>query len=261
MGTQAGSVPATAGASSRRAAAFDRASWPWWGAAAGALGFAATVLTDSRPPNESRIADYTVQPEDVLTTNQSSFFVSMVLGYTTVVLLLVFAASWRRHVERRAVASTAAGVVTLGLTACAGALALAYGWRGALGDYLPGGIDEGAYDVDGLWVYFMLNDFAPYIAWMPLLAVAAAIGWMAFRERSLPRWIGGLNLAYLLLIGGAVVGTGVPGLPGTLGQLVLAVTGAGLALSRRTALVAPTPDPSAVAAEPVHENTEKENAR
>jgi hypothetical protein len=214
-----------------------RARWPWWGVAAGLLGFTATVLTDSRPPAEGRSSDYTVVPADVLTTNQSSFFMSMVAGYVTVVALLVLAASWRRHVEQRATSSTAAGVVTLGLTATAGALALAYGWRGAVGNYLPGGIDEGAYDVQGLWVMYVICDFGPYIAWVPMLAVSSALAWLAFRERLLPRWIGALNTVYVLLIGGAVVATGVPGLPGTLAQLVLAVTCAGLALSRRAAIV------------------------
>jgi hypothetical protein len=240
MSTHTGAEPRTAKDVSPPGApspTHRRAAWPWWATAAGLLGFTATILTDSRPPAEGRNTDYTVRPEDVLTTNQSSFFMSMVIGYAAVVALLVFAAAWRRHAERRASASTAVGVVTLGLTACAGALALAYGWRGALGNYLPGGIDEGAYDVDGLWVYFMLNDFGSYIAWMPMLAVSGAVAWLAFRERLVPRWIGAINAAYVLLIGGAVVATGVPGLPGTLGHLVLAVTGTGLALSRRAPLL------------------------
>ena len=237
-------TPTAVSPTSRRRGGSSFTAWPLWAVAAGVAGFAATVLTDSRPPAEGRFTDYTVRKADVLTVDQSTLFVSMVLGYLAVVCLLVLAGAWRRHVESAGRASTAANVVTFGLVAGAGALALAYGWRGALANYLPGGVDEGAFDTDGLFVYFMLSDFGPYIAWVPVVVSLGALAWMSLRERVISRWIGALNLFYVVLIGGAVVVTGVPGLPGTLAAPFLAVTGLGLAFGR-SAITRPEPAPAA----------------
>lgn len=225
-------APAPASAAGSRRAAGRFTAWPLWAVAAGVTGVAATIFTDSRPPAESSNTDYTVRQADVFTVSQSTLFVSMVLGYLTVAFLLILAASWRKHVESTERTSTAAHLVPFGLVASAGALALAFGWRGALANYLPGGIDEGAYDVNGLWVFYMLNDFSPYIGWVPVGIALGAIAWMSLQERTVSRWIGAICALYVLVVFGATAGTGVPGLPGTLAAIVLAITGLGLAFGR-----------------------------
>ena len=207
-------------------------AWPLWAVAVGVAGTAATIVTDSRPPAAAADDDYTVRVADVFTVSQSALFFSMVLGYLTVALLLILAGSWRRHVESKDGASTAASIVTFGLVASAGALALAYGWRGALANYLPGGMESSAYDVNGLWVLYMLNDFSAYVGWVPAGVALGAVAWMSLRERTISRWIGALNLLYVVVTFGAVAGTGVPGLPGTLAAIFLAITGLGLAFGK-----------------------------
>ena len=101
--------------------------------------------------------------------------VSMVIGYVAVALLLVIAANWRRRVEPRVPGSTAAHLVPLGLVASAAGLTYGYGWKGALGNYMPGGIEDGLYDDQGLYVYYMLADFGAWIGWLGVVVAAAAV--------------------------------------------------------------------------------------
>jgi hypothetical protein len=158
----------------------------------------------------------------------------MVVGYAAVVLLLVAAAQWRRRVESRVPGSTAAHLVPLGLLASAAGLTYGYGWKGALGDYMPGGPEHGMYDDQGLYVYYLLNDFGAYIGWLGVVVSAGAVAWMAFRERTVSRWIGVVSVLPVLQTTLMVAGMGVPGVPALLGPLWLLVVGLGLSLGRST---------------------------
>jgi hypothetical protein len=116
-------------------------------------------------------------------------------------------------VGRRFAGSTGATLVTFSLVATAALTTLAFGWRGALGNYLPGGAEENTYDTEGLYNYYVMNDFSPYIAFVPLLGAAYGLTWMAFREGLVSKPLGGLaGLLATALLGAAAV-TGVPGLP------------------------------------------------
>ena len=91
-------------------------------------------------------------------------------GYVAVVsILLVFAAcgtaGWRSASPGR----SGAPMVTYGFIAAAAALTLAYGWKGALGNYLHGAMEESTYDDSGLYIYYVMNDFSPYIGWVPVV--------------------------------------------------------------------------------------------
>ena len=108
-------------------------------------------------------------------------------------LLLVAAAWWRRLVEPRARASTAASVVPLALLASAVGLALGH-----------------ADDLGG---------------WVGVLAAAASVGWMAWRERTVSRPVGALSV-----LGAA----GIPLAPVLVGPVWLLLAGLGLALGRST---------------------------
>lgn len=121
--------------------------------------------------------------------------------------------------------------MTFGLVATAALTTLAFGWRGALGDYLPGGPEENTYDTEGLCNYYVMNDFSPYIAFVPLLGAAYGLTWMAFREGLVSKPLGGLAglLATVLLL--AVVVTGVPGLPALI-LVALVIGGIWLAVGR-----------------------------
>jgi hypothetical protein len=205
-------------------------AWPLWAVAAGMLGFVATVLTDARAGDTSD-PDYTVTVTDIPALDHELFRIGGMVGYVCVAALLVLAAVWQRRVSQKHSWSLGAPVVTFGLVAAAAALTLAYGWKGALGDYLHGAMEEGTYDDQGLYTYYVMNDFSPYIGWVPVTVALGGLAWMAFRERLVSRGLGAFA-GFMAIALYAVVGiTGVPGLP-FLSSLCLVVVGVWLAVGR-----------------------------
>ena len=136
--------------------------------------------------------------------------------------------------EPRVASSTAALVVSNGLLISAAALTLGYGWKGAMAVYLPGGMDDGLFDKEGLYILYMLNDFGSFIGWLGVTIAAGAIAWMAFRERTVSRWIGVVALVPVLAVTAFTVGTGLPGFPGVVSPLFMVVAFAGLAFGKST---------------------------
>ncbi|WP_241831087.1 hypothetical protein [Parafrankia soli] len=129
------------------------------------------------------------------------------LGYATVALLLVLAASWRTKALTTTRGAVAARVVADGLTASAAALSLGYGWKLALALYMPGGINENGFNTDGQFVYFMLNDFGPFIGYLGVVVAAGAVAWLSLRDRLVSRWLGLVSLippVAVLFMSGAV---------------------------------------------------------
>ena len=209
------------------AAPSGRGRWPLLGVAAGIGCVVATLATDIHPTSE---AGETATRSVVDDVSSGKAHASIIVGYLTVALLLVLAAAWRRHVEPRALNSTAARVVPLGFTAAAGALGLGYGWRGALGLYL--GNEEGSFDKEGLYTLYVLNDFGAYIGWLGVTIAAGAIVWMALKERLISRWIGVFSIIPILPVVITVAAFGLPGMPGVTSGLFLIVAFAGLAFGR-----------------------------
>lgn len=208
--------------------------WPLWALLAGLAGTTGTVVTDLRPEAELAAADrgeqYIVTAADMLSLDPLVGRIGFFAGLVSVLALIVFAAAWRRHVDARFARSTASRVVSGGVIAASGALALGYGWRGALANYL--GPESGLWDGTGLFVYYVLTDFGAYIGWTGLIASALAMAWMAFRERSVSRILGTVAALAGIATLGAVFASGVPGLPGVLMPIWLAITGLWLAVGR-----------------------------
>lgn len=209
-------------------ATVGRGRWPLLGVAAGVGSIAATLALDIHPSSWDIDTPYSQAVVDEVSTGKAH--ASVIVGYLTVGLLLFLAAAWRRHVEPRALASTAARVVPLALTAAAGALSLGYGWRGAFGLYT--GSEEGAFDTEGLYVLFVLNDFGAYIGYLGVTVAAAAVIWMSLKERLVSRWIGIFSILPILPVIITVAAFGLPGFPGVVSGLWLIVTFAGLAFGR-----------------------------
>ena len=207
-----------------------RGRWPLLGVAAGLGSIVATLVLDVHPTMDSPTEPYTADVVDRVSSGTAH--ASVVVGYVVVALLLVLAAAWRRHVEPRALQSTAARVVPLGLTAAAGALSLGYGWRGALGLYSVDGNELGAFDQAGLYVYFVLNDFGAYIGFLGVTIAAGAVVWMSLKERLVSRWIGVFSILPILPVVLTVTLFGLPGFPGVSSGLWLIVTFAGLTFGR-----------------------------
>lgn len=215
-------APIAQAASSRVARA-----WPLAGVAAGALGVVATFLTDLH-----------VEPADGQTTTaaiveQVSYrtaHLSIVAGYLAVGFLLLLAAAWQRHLIARMPESTAARLVPLGLAASAAALSLGYGWKGALATYLPGAPEADSFDQQGLYIYYMLNDFGSFIGWLGVVVAAAGVAWMGLRERSLPLWVGLISVLPPIGVVAFVGAIGLPGAPGLFAAIWLIVAFTGLTL-------------------------------
>jgi hypothetical protein len=206
-----------------------RPRWPLVGAAAGFLGYVATLVLDGRTTSHATLSAKLIDDLSPVV-----YRLSMIIGYIVVILLLVFAAKWRRLIEPRVPGSTAAHLVPLGLVASAAGLTYGYGWKGALGDYMPGGMDHGQFDTQGLYVYYLLNDFGAYIGWLGVVVAAGAVIWMSLRERTVARWIGIFSIIPVLGTTLMAAGMGVPGVPGMWGPLWLVVTGLGLAFGKST---------------------------
>lgn len=207
-----------------------RRRWPLLGVAAGVGAIVATLVLDVHPTSWDVEDPYSQAVVDEISSGKAH--ASVVVGYVVVALLVVLAAAWRRHVEPRALQSTAARVVPLGLTAAAGALSLGYGWRGALGLYT--GNEAGAFDEAGLYVYYVLNDFGAYIGFLGVTIAAGAVVWMSLKERLVSRWIGVFSIVPILPVVITVSVFGLPGFPGVSSGLWLIVTFAGLAFGRST---------------------------
>ncbi|MBJ7356078.1 hypothetical protein [Nocardioides sp.] len=205
-------------------------AWPLWAAAAGALGFVSTVVTDDRAGDTSD-PDYMVTVADMEPLGHEMYRIGGLTGFVTVGMLLLFAALWHRRVAQRFTWSLGAPIVTYGFISAAAALTLAYGWKASLGNYLHGAMEEGTYDDSGLYVYYVMNDFSPYIGWFPITVALFGLVWMAFRERLVSRALGGVTGFFALVIFGSVVVTGVPGLPFA-GSMVLVIVGIWLAVGR-----------------------------
>lgn len=216
----------------REESAPRRSRWPLYGAAAGLLGFAGTIVLDGRTGSSTEVE---LSHELFVDLNPYVYRASMIAGYLAVVLLLVMAASWRRRVEPRVPGSTAAHLVPFGLVASAAGLTYGYAWKGALGNYMPGGMEDTFYDDQGLYVYYMLNDFGPYIGWLGVVAAAGAVAWMALRERTVSRWIGIVSLLPVLQTT-VMVAAGIPGVPGLLAGPWLFVLGLGLTLGKKSTI-------------------------
>ncbi|WP_292812727.1 hypothetical protein [Microbacterium sp.] len=213
---------------------FRFAAWPLWLTLAGIGGAIGTVGTDLRPAAETEAwengTDYIVTSADVMGLDPLIGRIGFTAGLLGILGMLVFVGAWRRHVEARFVRSSAAGVVTAGLIATAGASLLGYGWRGALANYL--GPEAGLYDSEGLFVYYMLTDFGAYLPWFGALVAVLGMGWMAWVERSISRVMASVGLVVALFLLVLTVATGVPGLPGTLTPIWLAIAGIWLAVGR-----------------------------
>ncbi|MBM7518389.1 hypothetical protein [Nocardioides nitrophenolicus] len=222
--------PPSAPAPEAAPAAGGFTAWPLLISLCGLLGIVALFL-EGRPDANGSDFDYPVTAEDVLGLDHVPYRLSGAVGYVLALLLIAAAVLWRHRVERRFPGSSGATAVSYGVLATAALVTLTYGWRGAVGNYLPSGAEGDTYDAAGVYSYYIMTDFSPYIAFIPLLASAYGLAWMAFRERLVSRGLGALSalLASALLV--AVFLTGVPGLPSMI-IVGLVVAGIWLAVGR-----------------------------
>ncbi|HEX3724390.1 MAG TPA: hypothetical protein VHV31_16500 [Nitrolancea sp.] len=212
--------------------------WPLWGVAAGVLGYVGHLLTMASPTDQQKAAGASIVGQ----LDRTKYYIGVVAGFLAVFCLLVFAAGWRRWVAA-GTSSLTAEMVPLALVASAGAMILAYGIKGMLATYLPGGIDAGTYPQEGLYTLYILDDLAPFIAWFGVSMAAIGICWHSLLERRLPLWIGVVSLLFAAVPFGVLFATGLPGIPGIVAPLWLIILGVGLVPTlRHSALPVRQPD-------------------
>ena len=176
-------------------------TWPLWATIAGVFGVVATLISEQTIDEDVRGSGAAVIAE----LNHVNFHVGIITGLIATFAILAFAAGWHRWSEYVCKESLAARLVTLALTASAGAMIIGYGFKGSLAVYLDGGMDEGSYPAENLLVIFMINDFAPWdvlvgrdhgVAWHSLACVPRIGSAKVDRNRGrpdfrLPNWIRG----------------------------------------------------------------------
>ena len=204
--------------------------WAWWGIGAGALGIVANMVTD--PLATLTSAQKLQGPTALGHVSRLDFQVGAVTGFLAVGCVLAFAAGWRQWSERQGPPVSAARLVTLALTASAGAMIIGYGVKGPLAIYLPGGTDAGTYPAQGLYSLLMLNDSAPYFAWWGVVVAAAGVALLAFRERMVVRWVGAVSVLAVVAAFAWLAVTGLTDFSGVVGPIWLVLASVGLALRR-----------------------------
>jgi hypothetical protein len=213
-----------------------RATWPVWGIAAGVLGTVATVISEGL--SGATEADRASGAAVIETLNREAYHLGVVAGFFAVAATLFTAAGWRRWASRHAPDNLAARVVAYAFTASAGAMILGYGMKGSLAVYLDGGMDEGSYPQAALHSVYMFLDFAPFAAWWGTCIAAGCIAFLALRERLLPKWIGVVSVVFTVVPVLLLATTGLPGFPGVIDPIWLAVISAGLVFTKRKERVA-----------------------
>jgi hypothetical protein len=153
-------------------------------------------------------------------------------GCLAVACLLILAACWRTHAQAAAPREPAVRLVADGLTASAGALALGCGWKLALALYLPDGLNGTTFTDDGRWVYYVLNEFGPFIGWLGVAVAAGAVAYLGLRRGLVARWLGVVSLRPPLAVLVMSCGLTVAGFPGVVGPIWLTVAGVGLVAGR-----------------------------
>lgn len=195
--------------------------WALWGVAAGVTGFAGLLADGSMSLSDD---DYLKGKDVIDVLERGPYHLGIVLGLVAALCLLVVAAGWRRWAEEHAGRSLAARVVPQAMTASAGAMLLGYGFKGSLALYLDGGMDAGTMHPDGLYSVFMFLDFAPFISWWGVAMSLGAIAWLGFRERLVGRGVASVAAAFFAFPVLVVIGTALPGIPGVVCPLGLAIT-------------------------------------
>lgn len=206
-----------------------RGGWALWGAAAGALGLVATVITDPQGAVSSKEG---LTAEAVDHVSRTGYHVGVVAGLVAMGCLLVAAAGWRRWAAERAPHDLAARVVSMAMVASAGAMMIGYGLKGSMAVYLPGGIDEGNFSKEGLFSLYMFLDLGSWMVWWGVTVAAVAMIWLSLHGRLLPRWVGFVSLPFVLAPLAFLFGTGLPGFT-AVDSLWLVVVSLGTAIGER----------------------------
>ncbi len=190
------------------------AAWAWWGVPAALAGLAGNFIAAHDKLSNADAA------EAVSSVSRTSYHVSTVLGLTSFICLILVAAGWRRWASDRGLVEQS---ISTGIVISATLVLFATGLRGALAEYLPGGINEDNFNDAGLYGLFIVHDTAPWTAWWGILFMAAAVGFISLAGQSFPRWLGVLSILALAMPTAVMAGSGALAAAGFVGPIWLAI--------------------------------------
>ena len=202
----------------------QRATWAWWGTAAGVLGVLTNVVLSAAQP------DPPVGVEVVDSLTRGRYHATAVMGFLAATALLLFAAGLWRWADRQASTSLALRAAPMALVASAGAMIAGYGVKGQIAEYLPGGMNPDNFTDESMLVFYLLDDLAGYFAWWGVAVALLCLAVLAFRERLLPRWTGAVAGFFGALPVLYLLAAGFTGFAGIAAPVALVVVGTGLAL-------------------------------
>lgn len=207
-----------------------RATWALWGTAAGIGGVLTNLVFVPDVGDAMRKKGDASSVVGAL--DQGMYQLSAIAGFLTVACLLLFAAGLGRWAKAQSSDSLALRTAPTALVASAGALIAAYGVKGMLASYLPGGFNEDSYSDAGRYFYFLLDDLAGYYSWWGVAMAAACIAVLGLRERLVPRWVGALGALTALVPLVFLVTVGFTGFSGIIAPVFLVIAGVGLSRMR-----------------------------
>ena len=205
---------ATTSPSEPAESARNSAAWAWWGVPAGIAGLAGNFISTHGVLSDADAA------EAVGSVTRASYHIGTVLGLVLFASLLLLAAGWRRWGAGRGLAQQA---ISPALTVTATLVLFGTGLRGAMAEYLPGGINENNFDDAGLYALFIVHDTAPWFAWWGVLMMAALVAFMSLAGQGFPRWLGVLSIAALAIPTAVMAGSGAVAAAGFIGPVWLVV--------------------------------------
>lgn len=203
-------------------------AWAWPGVVAGIGGIVANLLADDQ--GSLSAADRASVNRTIEELSRGTYHLGVAAGFVAVAGLVLLAAGWPRMVRSRADNTTSLEAVGPALTVSAAALLVAYGFRGGLAEYLPGGINDDNFPVDGLYVLFVINDTAPWFGWWGVLLASALVAWSSFSRRAVPLWLGIVSTVAVALPLAVMALTGAVAIAGLTGPLWLTVASVALAV-------------------------------
>lgn len=189
-------------------------AWAWWGVPAGIAGLAGNFISAHGVLSDTDAA------EAVGSVARASYHVGTVLGLVSCASLVLLAAAWRGWGAGRGLAQQA---ISPALTVTATLVLFGTGLRGAMAEYLPGGINEDNFDDAGLYALFIVHDTAPWFAWWGVLMVAALVAFMSLAGQEFPRWLGVVSIAALAMPTAVMAGSGAVAAAGFVGPVWLVV--------------------------------------
>lgn len=205
-----------------------RDRWMLWGVLAGLGGVVANLVTAPVVQGKDR-----ANPERVVALMDSTtYHLAAVAGYVAAAAVLLFAAGLRAWGQRQPTRSPAISAAVFGIVASAGAMIAGYGVKGQLAEYLPGGVNADNYGTDALYTYFLLDDLAGFFGWFGVAVAAGCLAWLSFRERLIPRWIGVLLAAMVIVPAGLLLAFGFSGFAGVICPVLLIPSAIGMYLQR-----------------------------